>query len=48
MSQDAFDRLLWDADLSFVRGEDSFVRAQWAGRAVRLASPIPRRTMRTG
>lgn len=27
-----FDRLLWCADLNFVRGEDSFVRAQWAGR----------------
>jgi uncharacterized repeat protein (TIGR03837 family) len=27
-----YDRLLWCADLNFVRGEDSFVRAQWAGR----------------
>ncbi|MEO5685962.1 MAG: elongation factor P maturation arginine rhamnosyltransferase EarP [Burkholderiaceae bacterium] len=27
-----FDRLLWAADLNFVRGEDSWVRAQWAGR----------------
>ncbi|MFP3562266.1 elongation factor P maturation arginine rhamnosyltransferase EarP, partial [Paraburkholderia sp. SIMBA_049] len=25
-----FDRLLWVADVNFVRGEDSFVRAQWA------------------
>ena len=32
-TQDAFDRRLWSADLNFVRGEDSFVRAQWAARA---------------
>jgi uncharacterized repeat protein (TIGR03837 family) len=32
LSQTDFDRLLWASDLSFVRGEDSFVRAQWAGR----------------
>ena len=31
-TQDAFDRLLWRSDLNFVRGEDSFVRAQWAAR----------------
>ncbi len=31
-TQDAFDRLLWRADASFVRGEDSFVRAQWSAR----------------
>ncbi|MDW5416830.1 elongation factor P maturation arginine rhamnosyltransferase EarP [Iodobacter sp. CM08] len=30
-SQDDYDRLLWSCDLNFVRGEDSFVRAQWAG-----------------
>lgn len=30
--QDDYDRLLWAADINFVRGEDSFVRAQWAGR----------------
>lgn len=30
--QDSYDRLLWNCDLNFVRGEDSFVRAQWAGR----------------
>jgi hypothetical protein len=30
VSQDDYDRLLWLADLNFVRGEDSFVRAQWA------------------
>ena len=27
-----YDRLLWACDLNAVRGEDSFVRAQWAGR----------------
>jgi uncharacterized repeat protein (TIGR03837 family) len=27
-----YDRLLWACDLNFVRGEDSFVRAQWAGK----------------
>jgi len=32
VSQDDYDRLLWRADLNFVRGEDSFVRAQWAER----------------
>ena len=32
VDQDAFDRRLWLADLNFVRGEDSFVRAQWAGQ----------------
>lgn len=32
LSQDDYDRLLWLADLNIVRGEDSFVRAQWAGR----------------
>jgi len=26
-----FDELLWCCDLNFVRGEDSLVRAQWAG-----------------
>jgi uncharacterized repeat protein (TIGR03837 family) len=30
-SQPDYDRLLWACDLNFVRGEDSFVRAQWAG-----------------
>jgi len=30
-SQLDFDHLLWAGDLNFVRGEDSFVRAQWAG-----------------
>jgi len=32
VSQTDFDRLLWSADLNLVRGEDSFVRALWAGR----------------
>ena len=30
--QTAFDALLWACDLNFVRGEDSLVRAVWAGR----------------
>lgn len=30
--QAGYDRLLWMCDLNFVRGEDSFVRAQWAAR----------------
>jgi uncharacterized repeat protein (TIGR03837 family) len=32
LGQDEYDRLLWACDLNFVRGEDSFVRAQWAAR----------------
>jgi uncharacterized repeat protein (TIGR03837 family) len=32
VSQDDYDRILWACDLNFVRGEDSFVRAQWAAR----------------
>nr|WP_316638925.1 elongation factor P maturation arginine rhamnosyltransferase EarP [uncultured Roseateles sp.] len=32
LSQPEFDRLLWASDLNLVRGEDSFVRAQWAGK----------------
>jgi uncharacterized repeat protein (TIGR03837 family) len=31
LTQPEFDRLLWSGDLNFVRGEDSFVRAMWAG-----------------
>jgi len=27
-----YDLLLWACDMNFVRGEDSWVRAQWAGR----------------
>ncbi|TWI62467.1 putative repeat protein (TIGR03837 family) [Pseudoduganella lurida] len=30
--QPDYDRLLWACDLNVVRGEDSFVRAQWADR----------------
>lgn len=30
--QDAFDEMLWACDLNFVRGEDSLVRALWAGQ----------------
>jgi uncharacterized repeat protein (TIGR03837 family) len=30
--QQDYDRLLWSCDLNFVRGEDSFVRAQWAAK----------------
>jgi uncharacterized repeat protein (TIGR03837 family) len=32
VAQPDYDRLLWACDVNFVRGEDSFVRAQWAGR----------------
>ena len=32
MPQSAFDELLWVSDLNFVRGEDSLVRALWAGQ----------------
>lgn len=31
VEQPAYDELLWSCDCNFVRGEDSFVRAQWAG-----------------
>jgi uncharacterized repeat protein (TIGR03837 family) len=34
LEQDAYDRLLWACELNFVRGEDSFVRAQWAARTL--------------
>ncbi|MFM0021203.1 elongation factor P maturation arginine rhamnosyltransferase EarP [Paraburkholderia azotifigens] len=30
--QPGYDELLWASDFNFVRGEDSFVRAQWAAR----------------
>ncbi len=33
VAQPDYDKLLWACDLNIVRGEDSFVRAQWAGRA---------------
>jgi uncharacterized repeat protein (TIGR03837 family) len=32
LSQDGYDHLLWACDLNFVRGEDSLVRALWAGK----------------
>jgi uncharacterized repeat protein (TIGR03837 family) len=32
MDQPQYDKLLWACDLNFVRGEDSFIRAQWAAR----------------
>ena len=32
LPQPEFDHLLWSCDLNFVRGEDSLVRALWAGR----------------
>lgn len=32
LRQDEYDQLLWSCDINFVRGEDSFVRAQWAAR----------------
>ena len=32
VAQPDYDRLLWACDLNFVRGEDSMVRAQWAGK----------------
>lgn len=31
-TQTEYDHLLWSCDLNFVRGEDSFVRAQWAAK----------------
>lgn len=32
LEQDRYDKLLWACDFNFVRGEDSFLRAQWASR----------------
>lgn len=32
LTQFDFDHLLWSCDLNFVRGEDSLVRALWAGK----------------
>ena len=32
LAQREFDHLLWSCDLNFVRGEDSLVRALWAGK----------------
>ena len=30
--QAGYDRLLWSCDVNWVRGEDTFLRAQWAAR----------------
>lgn len=32
LSQERYDHLLWACDLNFVRGEDSWIRALWAGK----------------
>jgi uncharacterized repeat protein (TIGR03837 family) len=32
VEQARYDELLWACDINFVRGEDSFVRAQWSGK----------------
>ncbi len=32
VEQERYDELLWACDINFVRGEDSSVRAQWAGQ----------------
>ena len=32
LTQTDYDMLLWSCDLNFIRGEDSFVRAQWAAK----------------
>jgi uncharacterized repeat protein (TIGR03837 family) len=32
LTQRDYDHLLWASDINFVRGEDSLVRAHWAGR----------------
>jgi uncharacterized repeat protein (TIGR03837 family) len=32
LTQTQYDHLLWACDINFVRGEDSFVRAQWAAK----------------
>ncbi len=32
VEQEHYDELLWACDVNFVRGEDSCVRAQWAGK----------------
>jgi uncharacterized repeat protein (TIGR03837 family) len=40
LEQDRYDRLLWACDCNFVRGEDSFLRAQWALRPM-VWQPYP-------
>lgn len=32
VEQERYDELLWACDVNFVRGEDSCIRAQWAGK----------------
>ena len=32
VEQQRYDEMLWACDVNFVRGEDSWVRAQWAGK----------------
>jgi uncharacterized repeat protein (TIGR03837 family) len=32
VEQERYDPMLWACDVNFVRGEDSYVRAQWAAR----------------
>ena len=47
VAQDDYDRLLWSCDINFVRGEDSFVRAQWAASPmIWQAYPQPENTHR--
>ena len=40
LDQERYDQLLWACDCNFVRGEDSFVRAQWALRPM-VWQPYP-------
>lgn len=40
LAQSEYDHLLWACDLNLVRGEDSFVRAQWAARPM-IWQPYP-------
>lgn len=40
LTQLDFDHLLWSSDINFVRGEDSLVRAIWAGTAL-VWQPYP-------
>jgi len=34
LTQDEYDQLLWLSDINFVRGEDSWIRAIWAGKPI--------------
>lgn len=45
--QEDYDHLLWSCDFNAVRGEDSFVRAQWAGRPC-CGTSMSRKKTRTG